>query len=79
LGESRVVERPVVVVGAEREKHADLRARLGGQAGDRLQKVLSLGLFGEREHLLELVDHQEETPALGQRPERRPRIRAGFR
>ena len=36
-----MVERAVVIVGAEREEHADLGARLRGRADDRLQEVLT--------------------------------------
>ena len=71
LGESRIGGEAPVEVRAQRDHDDRATVRIGGRAGKRVGEggALGLGAAG-REHLLELVDGEEEARASGQRVER---------
>ena len=66
LREPPVQQRPVVEVGPQRGDHAEAAVRIGGGGLEAPEEVRPDGLvLDEREHLLELVDHEDELATVG--------------
>ncbi len=70
LAELGMLERPVVVVGPQREDHDEVAVRLGEGGGQDAQELVAPRLLAGGEELLELVEHDDDALAIGQRRER---------